>query len=205
MSAPPDGNGEEKNDASAPSIAGYGTPFKSGPAPMSHWNWEITQEKEWHRPCAVLAARGVGIGKIAQSVGRCRQAVANLFRQPWFTAMVNEELREARQDVAQLFRNEVTSNLAVLASIRDDEAAPVNARVLASKELNDRALGRPVQPIVAAQFVEPDVNSDNVNEIVTKLEAEVDRMYAKHHGLPAAQPQNDNETQPQNDDAHDAD
>ena len=105
--------------------------------------------------------------------------------------MVNEELREARQDVAQLFRNEVTSNLAVLASIRDDEAAPVNARVLASKELNDRALGRPVQPIVTAQFVEPDVNNDNVNEIVTKLEAEVDRKYAKRHGLPAAQPQND--------------
>jgi hypothetical protein len=35
--------------------------------------------------------------------------------------MVNEELREARQDVSQLFRNEITSNLAVLASIRDDE------------------------------------------------------------------------------------
>jgi hypothetical protein len=200
MSEPPDGNGEEKNDVSAPSIAGYGTPFKSGPAPMSHWNWEVTQEKEWHRPCAVLAARGVGIGKIAQSVGRCRQAVANLFRQPWFTEMVNEELREARQDVAQLFRNEVTSNLAVLASIRDDENAPTNARVLSAKELNDRALGRPVQPIATAQFLEPDVSSDNVVETVARLERETDALYAKRHGLPAAQPQNDD-----TDDVNDAD
>ena len=30
-------------------------------------------------------------------------------------------------------------------------------------------------------------------------------MYAKRRGLPAAQPQNENETQPQNDDADDAD
>ena len=58
MSEPPDGNGEEKNDASAPSIAGYGTPFKSGPAPMSHWNWEITQEKEWHCFSTISQARG---------------------------------------------------------------------------------------------------------------------------------------------------
>jgi hypothetical protein len=191
MSESPDGNGAEKNDGSAPSIAGYGTPFKSGPKPMSHWNWEVTRECEWHRPCAVLAARGVGIGKIAQAVGKCRQSVANLFRQPWFTEMVNEELREARQDISQLFRNEITSNLAVLASIRDDENAPTNARVLSAKELNDRALGRPVQPIATAQFVEPDVTADNVHEVVAKLEAEADAMYAKRHGLPATQPQND--------------
>ena len=96
------------------------------------------------------------------------------------------ELQEVRQDVRKLFDNEVARNLAVLAELRDNESTPANARVNAVKELNDRSMGRPVQPIATAQFVGPDVNSDNVNEIVIKLEAEVDRMYAKRRSLPDA-------------------
>jgi hypothetical protein len=176
---PDNGSAENKNH----SVSGYGTPFHGGPAPMSHWNWEITKEREWHRPCAVLAAHGVGINKIAETLGKARQTISNVFRQQWFSVMVQEEMREARQDFGQLFRNEVVSNLAVLASIRDDENAPTNARVLSAKELNDRALGRPIQPIAATQFVEPDVTSDNVNETVARLEAEIDRMYAQRHGI----------------------
>ena len=183
MSESPDGNGAEKNDAS--SIAGYGTPFKSGPTPMAHWNWEVTQEREWHRPAAVLAARGVGINKIAQALGKARQTVANVFRQAWFAKMMQEELQDARQDVAQLFRNEVTSNLAVLASIRDDENAPTNARVLSAKELNDRALGRPVQPI---QTSSESCHSDDPWGEVQHLEAEIDRMYAQRHGITSRLP-----------------
>jgi hypothetical protein len=173
---PDNGSAENKNH----SVSGYGTPFHSGPAPMSHWNWEITKEREWHRPAAILAAHGVGINKIAETLGKARQTVSNIFRQPFFSVMVQEEMREARQDFGQLFRNEVTSNLSVLASIRDDENAPTNARVLSAKELNDRALGRPVQPIQTSS--EP-CHSDDPWAEVQRLEAEIDRMYAQRHGI----------------------
>lgn len=157
-----------------------------GPKPMAPTNWVLTQERNWHRPAAALAAAGCSISKIARTLDKHRATVSNLFKQDAFWVMVREELQEVRQDVRKLFDNEVARNLAVLAELRDNESTPANARVNAVKELNDRSMGRPVQPIATAQFLEPDVSSDNVNEVVAQLEAEVDRMYAKRHGLPAA-------------------
>jgi hypothetical protein len=166
---------------------------------MAPTNWVLTQERNWHRPAAALAAAGCSISKIARTLDKHRATVSNLFKQDAFWVMVREELQEVRQDVRKLFDNEVTRNLAVLAELRDNESTPANARVNAVKELNDRSMGRPVHNRHGT-VLEPDVSSDNVIETVARLEREADALYTKRHGLPAAQPQNDD-----TDDVNDAD
>jgi hypothetical protein len=197
MSEPPE---EGKNGNEPAEHYGPSSWDQIGPKPMAPTNWVLTQERNWHRPAAALAAAGCSISKIARTLDKHRATVSNLFKQDAFWVMVREELQEVRQDVRKLFDNEVARNLAVLAELRDNESTPANARVNAVKELNDRSMGRPVQPIATAQFLEPDVSSDNVVETVARLERETDALYAKRHGLPAAQPQNDD-----TDDVNDAD
>ena len=174
--SPENGNGGEEQ----PKPNSYGTPFESGPPTMAEYNWELQREQTWHRNAAHLAATGCSMHKIGRLLGKAYQTISNLFRQKFFQQMIREELAASQRDIRELFRNELISNLAVLAEIRDDPNAPANSRVLSVKEICDRALGRPVQPI---ESNEKQLHSDDPWAEVQKLEAEVDRMYAQRHGL----------------------
>ena len=108
---------------------------------MAPTNWVLTQERNWHRPAAALAAAGCSISKIARTLDKHRATVSNLFKQDAFWVMVREELQEVRQDVRKLFDNEVARNLAVLAELRDNESTPANARVNAVKGIQRPVYG----------------------------------------------------------------
>jgi hypothetical protein len=151
-----------------------GTPF----AAMAPYNWEV-HEQRWHRPAAWMAAHGASGKKIAQQFDKSEATISNLLRQSWFQHMVREEMVAAHKDIHDLFRAELINNLEALKEIRDDRRAPSNSRVLSVKEINDQALGRPVQPI--QEEIEPYIG-DPVEE-VRRIEAELDRDYEERRRM----------------------
>ena len=57
----------------------------------------------------------------------------------------------AQRDIRALFRDELLNNLEVLKDIRDDRNELASPRIMSIREINDRALGRPVQPNESAK------------------------------------------------------
>ena len=79
----------------------------------------------------------------------------------------------AQRDVRALFHDELLNNLKMLKEIRDDRNELASPRIMSIREINDRALGRPVQP------------NESANEFVTsanpveRLEREVEQLSAQ--------------------------
>jgi hypothetical protein len=174
MSDPPES--EDSGNGVEPSQTTYGTPFQAGPPAMAPYNWQLQHEQGWHRGAAFLAAHGAGINKIARALDRTRQTVSNLFRQRFFQEMVREEMALAQRDIRALFRDELLNNLEVLKEIRDDRNELASPRIMSIREINDRALGRPVQPNESANEFVP---SANPVEEVERLEREVEQLSAQ--------------------------
>jgi hypothetical protein len=83
------------------------------------------------------------------------------------------------------FRDELLNNLEVLKEIRDDRNELASPRIMSIREINDRALGRPVQPNESANEFVP---SANPVEEVERLEREVEQLSAQRlrRELPSA-------------------
>ena len=174
---------DEGNGASDSPPVGYGTPFQAGPFPaMAGYNWELHREQSWHRGAAFMAAHGAGVTKIGRALGKTPQTISNLMRQGFFQAMVREEMEVAQRDIRALFRDELLNNLEVLKEIRDDRNELASPRIMSIREINDRALGRPVQPNESANEFVP---SANPVEEVERLEREVEQLSAKRELPPA--------------------
>ena len=82
----------------------------------------------------------------------------------------------AQRDIRALFRDELLNNLEVLKEIRDDRNELASPRIMSIREINDRALGRPVQPNGSADAFVP---SANPVEEVERLEREVEQLSAQ--------------------------
>ena len=82
----------------------------------------------------------------------------------------------AQRDIRALFRDELLNNLEVLKEIRDDRNELASPRIMSIREINDRALGRPVQPNESANAFVP---SANPVEEVERLEREVEQLSAR--------------------------
>ena len=94
----------------------------------------------------------------------------------FFQAMVRKEMEVAQRDIRALFRDELLNNLEVLKEIRDDRNELASPRIMSIREINDRALGRPVQPNESANaFVRC---ADPVEE-VQRLEREIEQLSAQ--------------------------
>jgi hypothetical protein len=156
--------------------SGYGTPFQNGPSAMQPYNWELQREQSWHRAAAFMVAHGSSGSRIARALGKTPQTISNLMRQGFFQAMICEELKEAQRDIRALFRDELLNNLEVLKEIRDDRNELAAPRIMSIREINDRALGRPVQPNESANEFVP---SANPVEEVERLEREVKQLSAQ--------------------------
>jgi hypothetical protein len=139
---------------------------------MSPYNWTVQQEQPWHRAAALLAAHGAGVVKISKAFERSYQTVSNLFKQPFFQEMVREEMAAAQRDIRKLFQDELFTNLQTLKAIRDDPDELATPRIGAIREINDRALGRPVQPVVETN----EAVCANPVEEAARLEAECKRL-----------------------------
>jgi hypothetical protein len=147
---------------------------------MSPYNWELQKEQPWHRGAATLAAHGSGVMKISKVFERSYQTVSNLFKQPFFQKMVHEEMKAAQRDVRQLFKDELLNNLEVLKQIRDDPDELAAPRIMSIREINDRALGRPTQPIETSEAP----HYDNPVKEAEHLEAECKRLMRELNLLP---------------------
>jgi hypothetical protein len=90
--------------------------------------------------------------------------------------MVREEMEVAQRDIRALFRDELLNNLEVLKEIRDDRNELASPRIMSIREINDRALGRPVQPNEGANAFVP---SANPVEDVERLEREIEQLSAQ--------------------------
>jgi hypothetical protein len=81
-------------------------------------------------------------------------------------------MAENSRDIMELFKAERINTLATLIELRDNPETPASVRAMCCKEIFDRSMGRPVQPIAAVQEVH---SNDPVAE-VERLEAEVKRL-----------------------------
>ena len=79
----------------------------------------------------------------------------------------------AQRDVRALFRDELLNNLKMLKEIRDDRNELASPRIMSIREINDRALGRPVQPNESANEFLTSANP------VERLEREVEQLSAQ--------------------------
>jgi hypothetical protein len=90
--------------------------------------------------------------------------------------MIREEMEAAQRDIRALFRDELLNNLEVLKEIRDDRNELASPRIMSIREINERALGRPVQPNASANEFVP---SANPVEEVERLEREIEQLSAQ--------------------------
>jgi hypothetical protein len=106
-------------------------------------------------------------------------------RNRFFQEMVREEMEAAQRDIRALFRDALLNNREVLKEIRDDRNELASSRIMSIREINDRALGRPLQPNESANEFVP---SANPVEEVERLEREVEQLSAERLrvGLPPA-------------------
>ena len=106
-------------------------------------------------------------------------------RNRFFEEMVREEMEAAQRDIRALFRDALLNNREVLKEIRDDRNELASSRIMSIREINDRALGRPLQPNESANEFVP---SANPVEEVERLEREVEQLSAERLrvGLPPA-------------------
>jgi hypothetical protein len=123
-----------------------------------------------------MAAHGAGVTKIGRALGKTPQCISNLMRNRFFQEMVREEMEVGQRNIRALFRDELLNNLEVLKEIRDDRKELASPRIMSIREINDRALGRPVQPNESASEFVPSANP--VQE-VERLEREVEQLSAQ--------------------------
>jgi hypothetical protein len=135
---------------------------------MAGYNWELQREQSWHRAPAVT--------KIGRALGKTPQTISNLLRNKFFQEMVREEMEVAQRDIRALFRDELLNNLEVLKEIRDDHNGLAFPRIMSIREINDRALGRIVQPNESANEFVP---SADPFEEAERLEREVEHLRAQ--------------------------
>lgn len=120
-----------------------------------------TREQTWHRRAAELSENGCTVAEIAALLDRSRSAVSNALRQPTTRArMINNMRQDTISEFRSLLEAEVVPNLEVVKAIRDNERAKPADRLAAARELWDRFLGRPNQPITASQTVDPSKLTD---------------------------------------------
>ena len=93
--------------------------------------------------------------------------------------MIREEMEAAQRDIRALFRDELLNNLDVLKEIRDDRNELASPRIMSIREIDDRALGRPVHPNESANEFVP---SANPVEEAERLEREVEQLRAQRLG-----------------------
>jgi hypothetical protein len=149
------------------------SPGQDGPFPaMVGYNWTLQREQTWHRAAAFMAANGASAAKIGKAFGKTAQCISNLQRNAFFQQMMREEMEAAQRDIRSLFRDELINNLEVLKAIRDDPDELAAPRIMSVKEINDRALGRPTQPIVETS----EVVCANPVEQAARLEDECRRL-----------------------------
>ena len=140
---------------------------KEGFKEVADYNW-VTPVQPWHRAAAFMAAHGGNRAKLARAFNKTPLYISNLMLNGFFQDMIREEMAISQRDIRDLFYDELITNLEVLKSIRDNRKELAAPRITAIRELNDRALGRPVQPI-ETEFVS---SADPVLE-VERLEAEI--------------------------------
>jgi hypothetical protein len=141
-------------------------------AALAPSGWEIEKEAPWHLSAAYMYATGARNGEIARAHGKSAQAVSNLFRQPFFQERVTEIMAANRRDVVDLFRAERINTLETLIEMRDDPETPAHVRAICCRELLDRSMGKPVQPIETNEVT----HFDNPCAEAEHLEAEVRQL-----------------------------
>jgi len=109
-------------------------------------------ERPEHRVFIVLKSQGYSVFEIAKMTGYDRVTVSRVLRAPWARSRLLDLIKERaeRSDpIATFIQNETLDSLQTLVEIRDSEESGPQARLAAARDLIDRALGRPVQPVEA--------------------------------------------------------
>jgi hypothetical protein len=154
------------NGVSGASFMGGGVP------PIPAYGLALQKEQAWHKMAAVLYAHGTSGAQIARELEKTPQAISNLIRQPFFQERVAGIMAETARDIGELFRAERINTLATLIALRDDPSTPPAVKATVCRELFDRSMGRPVQPITAST----EVRSDDPCAEYAMLEAENKRL-----------------------------
>lgn len=125
--------------------------------PHGHYRQRVVlHEKPVHRLMQVMFSKGFTMDEIAQQVGYTKARVADVLRQPWAQMNVVKDIKASVQDeIKELLERNVLPTIKRIVTLTTDETAPHAVRLAASKEILDRFLGRPNQPITTTAAAEP--------------------------------------------------
>jgi len=108
----------------------------------------LSYEKPWHRTAINMSAAGYRNNEIAAAVERSPHSVATALKQPWAREYLIKEAKKTVQDeIKAVLEAEALPSIRMLIAVRDSESTKNGDRIAASRELLDRFLGKPVQPM----------------------------------------------------------
>lgn len=108
----------------------------------------LSYEKPWHRTAINMSAAGYRNNEIAAAVGRSSVSVATALRQPWARDyIINEAKKTVQDEIRAILEQQAVPSIQKLVEVRDSPVARHADVISASRELLDRFLGKPVQPM----------------------------------------------------------
>lgn len=149
--------------------------------PNGLFNPTITQqiyrkEKPWHRLAAEMAAAGHTVMEISSALGRSRRSIQTVLAQPFANKVIVEKAAmNASEEIRAILEKVAPESVRRIEKLAT-EAESEQVRLAADREILDRFLGKPTQPIKQDLNVDPDKMSD------ADLDAHLKAALAKRSG-----------------------
>ena len=140
-------------------------------------------ERPWHRVATELAAVGHTIAEICAATGRSRRAVQQALAQPFAQERIaRKAAMNAQDEIKEILEKVAPESLRRIAKLAEEASGALDlpTRELAMKadrEILDRFLGKPNQPVTSQTAVKPAKEMSD-----EELEREVNRILTRRNG-----------------------
>lgn len=141
-------------------------------------NQVIVHEKPEHYVIVFLKARGHSNREVAEKTGYTEAWISQICRQTWFMKKLLAELRASGRDsVSEFLNSTVEDNILRTIQLRDTAKSEA-IQLAAAIDLNNRALGKPIQ-----RSIELKVPTKSVVDRFEDMQAELDSLKAREQEL----------------------
>lgn len=130
----------------------------------------IYDEKPIHRTMVLLRAGGKTYKEIAEATEYSEVHVRTVCCQPWARQRMTQLAMDGQLVVQDLLASELVPCIETLVEIRDDKKVPAASRIMATKEILDRFLGKAPQTLdVTHNKSKPDASMEDLDNELNGL------------------------------------
>lgn len=150
--------------------AGEGDFFNRAELP-AHFAEKYKHEKPEHRVIAWYKAACLSNKEISELTGYTTQAISQICQLPWVREVIeNKVVQDGKDRIQAALQGTALDQINHLIEIADpNSGAQTRDRITASKELLDRWLGKPNQPISVKESVDKNTLSDDELERIASV------------------------------------